>query len=320
MALPLLMRAATLYPLNVVATSASTASVSGSVQTSDTGVMIEWGTASSPTFDNTFAPTLSATGTFTEALTGLMPGTKYKLMLERIAGGQESPASQLYSFSTPAATASPAVAALGSDTATISATTNTGQPASVYYGTTASDLSTPAPMTIVNGIYTAQLTGLTPTTTYFYSIRSTDGSLSYLPQNPYTFTTLQASTPATVKTIVDTVGTFGSGTGVATPSSGLVACGNPGQPDCTFADVMKLINSGINFVIFYLVPTIATAMIMYAGFLILTANGSVEKVQKAKGLMLSMLVGVIIITGAWLLIKGILISMGFNSANFPTFY
>jgi len=88
--------------------------------------------------------------------------------------------------------------------------------------------------------------------------------------------------------------------------SGLVRCGDTSNPCDTFAELMTLINTVIRFILFDMVIPIAAIMFAYAGFLMVTAGGSTEKVGKAKTIFTNVAIGVIIAVIAWLIISLIL--------------
>ena len=305
--------------ITVSGTSATLSAYVGSV---DPGIAVEFGDNTVAGFQNQFAQAVDAKGNFTALLDKLNPNTMYKVMLVRTS--DQSPLSKLYTFTTPPVTAVSSITALSSDSATISATVSAGaNGVGINYGPSVTSIGNQASMTLNGGTYTGTITGLTPSTTYYYEISGTDGTGTLVSYNkPYQFTTQVAAptSPATTKTIVDTVGTFGPAPGSPSVASGLVACGDPGQPACNFTYIMVMINTLITYLIFYIVPCIATVIILYAGWLILSSAGNVEKVTKAKGLIFQAVIGIILITVAWLIVKWILITLGYNRTLFPTFY
>ena len=320
----------TIFGFTIGQITSGSANLSGTVTSASPDLTIEWGVFSNSSFDKTFQPTITSKDTFSENLVNMLPNTKYKVQLVKTSDPTVW-LSGLYTFTTLPATALPTVSALGSTTATISATVSTGVTgASVFYGTSASSLSTTAAMTATGGTYSANLTGLTAATNYFYKIGggsdSTATSAMYTP-DVYGFTTLPASvTPPAVGTIVDTV-TDATGPAIAAASTTgsttgpvLVPCGGPGQPDCNFTYFIKMINILIGYLIFYIIPCIVTIVILYAGFLLLTSSGNEEKVTEAKGLITKAVLGIIIVTIAWLVVKGILVAIGYDNTLFPTFY
>ncbi len=91
--------------------------------------------------------------------------------------------------------------------------------------------------------------------------------------------------------------------------SGLIPCGVDanddgvvkGAEECTYNDIILGIQGIINF-LFALVVPIATIMIAFAGWKLLTADGDSGKVSEARGLMTSVIIGFIIMLVAWLIV------------------
>jgi hypothetical protein len=84
--------------------------------------------------------------------------------------------------------------------------------------------------------------------------------------------------------------------------------GNP----CDFDDLMTLINNIINFLLFVIATPLVAIILCYCGFLLLTSGGSSENIKKVKHIFLNVIFGYIIALLAWLLIKTILTTVGFN--------
>jgi len=68
---------------------------------------------------------------------------------------------------------------------------------------------------------------------------------------------------------------------------------------CNFCHLAQLINNVIKFGV-YISVFVAVAMFVYAGGLYVLNNGNPEKIKKANGIFLQVLIGIIIILGAWL--------------------
>ena len=84
----------------------------------------------------------------------------------------------------------------------------------------------------------------------------------------------------------------------------LVPCG-PGtaKENCEICDIFTLFNNIIEFVLQKVVPIIATLILVFSGLMFLDASGSPEKTQKVKSLITSVLLGLVIIYGAYLIIS-----------------
>jgi len=85
---------------------------------------------------------------------------------------------------------------------------------------------------------------------------------------------------------------------------------------CDFDDVMFLINNIIEFLLFYLATPLAAIALCYAGFLLLFSGGSSEKVTKAKKIIKNVIIGYILALAGWLIVKTILVTLGFKGETF----
>jgi hypothetical protein len=94
----------------------------------------------------------------------------------------------------------------------------------------------------------------------------------------------------------------------------LVLCGTEANPaPCDFNALMALVNTVIHFILFYMVIPIAAIMSAYAGFLMVTAGGEAAGARtKAKSIFTNALIGLVIATAAWLIVKLILSILGYN--------
>ena len=81
---------------------------------------------------------------------------------------------------------------------------------------------------------------------------------------------------------------------------------------CGFNDFMQLINNVINFLLFVIATPLVAIIFCYAGFLLLTSGGSAERMTKVKSIFFNVVIGYIIALIAWLLVKTILVTVGFD--------
>lgn len=90
-------------------------------------------------------------------------------------------------------------------------------------------------------------------------------------------------------------------------AAGLIPCGgttaNVDNHPCAFSDFIVLAGKIIKLAVIYASLAAAVAF-MYAGYAYLTSGGSQEKVSYAKGIFKKVLIGYIIILGAWVFIYG----------------
>lgn len=81
---------------------------------------------------------------------------------------------------------------------------------------------------------------------------------------------------------------------------------------CDFNYLMDLINNVINFLLFVIATPLVAIILCYAGFLLLTSGGSSEKMTKVKTILKNVIFGYIIALIAWLVIKTVLVTVGFD--------
>ena len=81
---------------------------------------------------------------------------------------------------------------------------------------------------------------------------------------------------------------------------------------CNFDHLMALINNLIDFLLKYLATPLAALAICFAGGLLIFSGGSPESRTKAKKIIKSVIIGYIIALAAWLIVKTILSTLGFD--------
>ena len=89
----------------------------------------------------------------------------------------------------------------------------------------------------------------------------------------------------------------------STNPPGIVPCGDvaSGEQRCNACHLVALAQDIINFGV-YLVVFVATLAIVWAGFLYITAGGNPGKVEAAHKIFATVITGLIIVLGAWLLV------------------
>ena len=83
---------------------------------------------------------------------------------------------------------------------------------------------------------------------------------------------------------------------------------------CDFTYLMKLINSIINFLLFKIATPLIALIIMYTGYLYITAGGSTGQTEKVRHILFSAVIGYVIALSAWLIVNTILSSLGVDSS------
>jgi len=88
--------------------------------------------------------------------------------------------------------------------------------------------------------------------------------------------------------------------------TGLVPCGGTDCP-CQFCDLFVLFKKIVDFLLFTIVPPLAILMLVIAGAMYMLAHmevvGSPNWIIQAKSLIWSVVIGLIIIYGAWLIVS-----------------
>ena len=85
---------------------------------------------------------------------------------------------------------------------------------------------------------------------------------------------------------------------------------------CDFNMVMTIINKVITFLLITLATPLFALILVYVGWLYLSDMGSSENKTKAKKILKNALIGYVIALAAWLIVKTILSSVGFNGPMF----
>lgn len=99
-------------------------------------------------------------------------------------------------------------------------------------------------------------------------------------------------------------------------AAGLVPCDNVTKK-CDFNQLMALINTVINFILFKMAVPIAAIMFAYAGFLLVTAGTEISSARtKAKNIFFNTVLGLVFAVAAFLIIKTILSILDYKDASF----
>jgi len=90
----------------------------------------------------------------------------------------------------------------------------------------------------------------------------------------------------------------------------LVPCGGEGQPECELCHLFVLFDNIVKFVLRNLVPPIAALMLVIGGGMFFMAAGDSSKVNKAKSVITSVVIGLLIVYGAYLLVNSFFWAIG----------
>ncbi len=98
---------------------------------------------------------------------------------------------------------------------------------------------------------------------------------------------------------------------VAVPAmAALVTCGNDASDPCTFNDLFAMVNTVINFILFDIVPPIAAFGIVVAAITLMTSGGDPTKFEQAKRAITWMVIGLVVVYGAWFLVTSFISILG----------
>lgn len=95
-------------------------------------------------------------------------------------------------------------------------------------------------------------------------------------------------------------------------AAGLVPCGGTGEQACSFCDLSKLIGNVFNYAI-KIVIVVATLMLVIGGGMLFFAGADPGMLTKAKSLIKSTVIGLVIIFAAFMIVGVILNSIGLAS-------
>jgi len=87
-------------------------------------------------------------------------------------------------------------------------------------------------------------------------------------------------------------------------ANGLVPpCGGDGQPPCTLCHLFQMFKNIVDFVLFSIVPPVAVLMLVIGGFMFFFAGGNPGNLSRAKSIITSVVIGLIIVYTAWLIVN-----------------
>jgi len=96
-------------------------------------------------------------------------------------------------------------------------------------------------------------------------------------------------------------------------ADGLVPCGGPGDA-CEFCDFFVMINNIVRFVFINLIPPIAILMLVIGGIMFFFGGAKPDMLIQAKGVITSVVIGLVIIFCAWVIVNTIISQIGIVNA------
>ncbi len=93
-------------------------------------------------------------------------------------------------------------------------------------------------------------------------------------------------------------------------SAAIVPCGGTGQEACRLCHFFGLLDNIVDFVMFKIVPPIAVVLLIAGGVFMLLSGGNPSGVTKGKSILLSTLIGLALVYGAYLLVNTFFLAIG----------
>ena len=93
-------------------------------------------------------------------------------------------------------------------------------------------------------------------------------------------------------------------------AAGLVPCGGPGEDVCTLCHFFVMLDNIIDFLLFRVVPVLGALMIAIGGVMYVISQGKPEMLSRVKSLFTAIIIGLVIIYGAWLIVNLFLTTIG----------
>ncbi len=97
---------------------------------------------------------------------------------------------------------------------------------------------------------------------------------------------------------------------------GIVPCGGKDNP-CQLCHLFELFANLVEFVLITVVPPLAALFFVYGGILFYTAAGDPNKITKARGVLVSVVIGIAIVYGAHFFISMLLDALGVADVQWP---
>ena len=89
----------------------------------------------------------------------------------------------------------------------------------------------------------------------------------------------------------------------------LVPCGGEGDP-CKLCDLFVMLDRIFDFIFLDIIPPIAFLAIIAGGVYYFISAGDLARIAKAKSILTSVVIGLIIIYGSWLIINSFFLVIG----------
>ncbi len=92
----------------------------------------------------------------------------------------------------------------------------------------------------------------------------------------------------------------------------LVPCGGEGRPACTICHLFELFDKVITCFLMRIVPLLAVLMILFGGGMFILSGGNPQTLNKAKSLLQTAVIGLVLVYAAWFIVALFLQGIGFT--------
>ena len=97
---------------------------------------------------------------------------------------------------------------------------------------------------------------------------------------------------------------------VAADDDGLLPCGPGTGEACNICHLFELIDNILEFVMFKFVPVLAGLMLVIGGIWFYFSGASEENKRRAKAILTSVVIGIVLVLAAWIIVNTILVETG----------
>jgi hypothetical protein len=93
-------------------------------------------------------------------------------------------------------------------------------------------------------------------------------------------------------------------------AGGFVLCGGDGEPRCQLCHIFAMIDNVLDFIILKLTPVVAVLMLVIGGMMFFFAGTDPGMLEKAKKVITTTVIGLVIIFTAWIVVSTFLNYIG----------
>ena len=98
---------------------------------------------------------------------------------------------------------------------------------------------------------------------------------------------------------------------VSVNGEGLVPCG-PGREPCQFCHIFVLFSNVVDFFLFEIIPPLAVLIVVIGGIMFFTSSGDPAKINKARSVLTTLVIGLVIMYCAWVIVNTFFVFIGLS--------